>query len=265
MRLRALAHRYTCAQSPVFGFETAAALHGLPLWGAEDARVHVLDPDVHPARSRPGVVRHTGAFAAEDIVVRHGVFATSIERTLVDLVRTASAEAAVAVLDAALRAVAWRGHGVYDRAAADALRARLEERWARMPGARGIRQARFLAPLGDGRAELPGESVSRLWMRLLGAAEPELQYEVPLASGRRAYLDFAWPRLGRFGEFDGDRKYLDPEISGGRDVREVLREQRRREADIVAATGWTPVRWGSERLAGLSTFGAFLRAQRLLS
>ncbi|WP_125131030.1 hypothetical protein [Microbacterium sp. 10M-3C3] len=264
MRLRARAHAHMCQDRPVFAFETAAALHGLPLWGAEDSRVHVLDPDERPARSRPGVFRHSGPLAPEDVTVRRGVLVTSLERTVADVVRTARKEAAISVLDAALRQVAWRGHDEYDRDAAEELRGRLIVRWSRMPGARGIRQARFLAPIGDGRADRPGESVSRLWMRILGAEDPELQYEVGLPSGRRAFLDFAWPRLRRFGEFDGDAKYLDPLLTSGQDMRGVLRAQRARETDVIAATGFTPVRWGSERLAGMSTFAAFLRAQGLL-
>jgi hypothetical protein len=186
----------------------------------------VLDADPRPARTRLGVLRHSGPLPAEDVVIRHGE---------------------------------------YDADAAELLRDRVRARLERMPGVRGIRQARFLLPLGDGRAQLPGESVSRLWMHLLGAPLPDLQHEVALPGGRRAFLDFAWPRMRRFGEFDGEGKYLVPALTGGRSLREVLREQRRREADIVAATGWTPIRWGSERLAGLSTFGAFLRAQGLLS
>ena len=136
-----------------------------------------------------------------------------------------SVEAAVAYFDAALRTVAWHGHGQYDLTAAEAFRAGIHARLDAMPG----------------------ESVSRLWMQRLGAPAPILQLEVALPGRRRAYPDFAWPVLRRFGEFDGEGKYLDPAMTRGLSVREVLRAQRTRESELCAATGWTPVRWGSER------------------
>ena len=101
-------------------------------------------------------------------------------------------------------------------------------------------------------------------MRDLGVERPELQRAVDLPGGGRAYPDFAWPRLRRFGEFDGEGKYLDPALTSGRSTREVLRFQRAREGEVIAATGWSPVRWGMERLVDRPTFGRFLRAQRLL-
>ncbi len=60
----------------------------------------------------------------------------------------------------------------------------------------GIIQARFVTRFADGRAQLPGESVSRLWMAQLGIRKPELQYRVALGGGKYALLDFAWPDAG---------------------------------------------------------------------
>ncbi|TXK15966.1 hypothetical protein [Microbacterium wangchenii] len=72
-----------------------------------------------------------------------------------------SVEAAVAYFDATLRIVAWHRHGQYDLTAAEAFRAGIHARLDAMPGARGIRQARFVTDFADGRARLPGKSVSR--------------------------------------------------------------------------------------------------------
>lgn len=85
-----------------------------------------------------------------------------------------------------------------------------------------------------------------------------------IGGGRWAFLDFAWPALRRFGEFEGDGTYLDPALTAGRSPRDVLRDQRERESRIVAATGWTPVRWGWDRLASRTAFAAFLRSHGLL-
>ncbi|WJM15383.1 type IV toxin-antitoxin system AbiEi family antitoxin domain-containing protein [Microbacterium arborescens] len=264
MRLRALALAAVATRDPVFSHATAAALHGLPVHRGDDARVHTLELGPAPAPSRSDVVRHRHEVIASDITSVDALQATNIARTLFDVLCAERAETATAAMDAALRAVAWQGRGVYDRAAAAALVADVAGRIERAPGARGIRRARFVVSIADGRAQLPGESISRLWMQQLGATEPTLQHPVALGGGRWAFLDFAWPRLRRFGEFDGDGKYVDPAFTAGRSPRDVLREQRDRESRIVAATGWTPIRWGWERLASRPTFAAFLRAHALL-
>ncbi|SDQ45167.1 hypothetical protein [Microbacterium sp. cf332] len=264
MRLRAHALSAVATRDPVFSHVTAAALHGLPVHRGDDARVHTLELGAAPAPSRGDVVRHRHYVAATDITSVDALRTTNLARTLFDVLCAESAETATAAMDVALRSVAWRGRGVYEAAAAAALSAAVAARIEHAPGARGIRRARFVAAIADGRAQLPGESVSRLWMLQLGAAQPALQYPVAIGGGRCAFLDFAWPTLRRFGEFDGDGKYLDPALTAGRSPRDVLRDQRERESRIVAATGWTPVRWGWERLGSRTAFAAFLRSHGLL-
>lgn len=264
MRLRAHALAAVASRAPVFSHATAAALHGLPVHRGDDGRVHTVELGPVPAPSRSDVVRHRHEVEAADIALVGQLRATNLARTLFDVLCAETAETAIAAMDAALRAVAWRGRGVYDERAAAVLLEDVAARVGLAAGARGIRRARFVASIADGRAQLPGESISRLWMLQLGAEKPVLQHSVPLEGGRWAYLDFAWPRLRRFGEFDGDGKYLDPALTAGRSPRAVLRAQREREGRIVAATGWTPVRWGWERLASRATFAAFLRSHGLL-
>ncbi|MFS0713011.1 hypothetical protein ABC195_03950 [Microbacterium sp. 2P01SA-2] len=265
MRLRAHALAAVATRDPVFSHATAAALHGLPVHRGDDARVHTLEVGAAPAPSRGDVLRHRHDVSAADITAVRSLRATDLARTLFDVLCAESPETATSAMDAALRSVAWRGRSVYDDDAAEALSAAVAAHIEHAPGARGIRRARFVAAIADGRAQLPGESISRLWMLQLGAAQPVLQHPVAMGGGRWAFLDFAWPALRRFGEFDGDGKYLDPAITAGRSPRDVLRDQRDREGRIVAATGWTPVRWGWERLASRPTFAAFLRAQGLMS
>lgn len=55
------------------------------------------------------------------------------------------------------------------------------------------------------------------------------------------FADFAWPEFGVLGEFDGESKFTDPEMSGG-DPLGRLRAQRRREARL-RGLGWTVVRF----------------------
>lgn len=264
MRLRAHALAAVATRQPVFSHATAAALHGLPIHRGDDARVHTLELGPAPAPSRSDVVRHRHEVADADVARVGSLRVTSLARTLFDVLCAETAETATAAMDAALRAAAWHERDGYDERAAsvllDDVRARVDD----APGARGIRRARFVVSIADGRAQLPGESISRLWMQQLGAAEPTLQHPIALGDGRWAFLDFAWPPLRKFGEFDGDGKYLDPALTAGRSPRDVLRAQRERESRIVAATGWTPVRWGWERLGSRPAFAAFLRSHGLL-
>lgn len=262
MRLSAQA-LVAVTRGPVVAGLTAAAMWRLPLYAVDDERVHTIERGARPASSRTAVVRHKGELTASDIVVIDGVNATSLARTVYDVIRTESAETAIAVFDAALRRVAWRSVDRYDDVAAERLRADVIARIDAHPGARGVRQARLIATLADGRAQLPGESVSRLWMHRLGVEPPLLQIEVRIEGGR-AFPDFAWPGLRRFGEFDGDGKYLDIRLTGGRSAGAVLESQRSREMAVIAATGWTPLRWGWRSLESLQTFEKFLRAQRVL-
>ncbi|WP_344782034.1 hypothetical protein [Microbacterium kribbense] len=196
-----------------------------------------------------------------DIVQIDGLRVTSLERTVYDATREFSLEAAVVAFDAALRKVAWNGQdNTYDVARAEEFRASVVRRIHEHPGARGIRQARVTASFADGRADGPGKSLSRLWMWLLGVAEPELQYRVELGGGRYALLDFAWPELRRWAEFDGDVKYTDPQMLAERSVDEVLADQRMREIKVRRATGWDVDRWGFDRMPDIEEFARWLRS-----
>lgn len=239
---------------------TAAALHGLSLFRTRTDRVHLIVPGLHTRKNSSDVVRHHLPLAERDVEVVDGLNATTLERTIYDVIRTTSLETAVACFDSALRRVAWDDHSRrYDHAAAGALREEIVSRISRGTGARGIRQARFVAGFADGRAQLPGESVSRLWMWQLQIPTPELQFRVELGHGKFALLDFAWPQLGRWAEFDGETKYHDPEMLDGRTMDEVMADQWQREQAVRRATGWRVDRWGFVQMPTLDAFAAHLR------
>ncbi len=56
----------------------------------------------------------------------------------------------------------------------------------------------------------------------LGFPPPILQHPIPLASGRRAFLDFYFAEFDHGGEFDGVGKYLDPSLRNERTAEEAL-------------------------------------------
>ncbi len=116
----------------------------------------------------------------------------------------------------------------------------------------------------DGHAQLPGESIVRLWMLLLGVPTPVLQYRVEDEMDRLAFLDFAFPQLGRWLEFDGRAKYADPYLLGGRTAEDVLAEQKDRERWVQRVTGWRVDRCGFAEMPNIETFARFLRSIALL-
>jgi len=256
-RAHAVAHRITNPRAAFWG-ASAAALHDLPVYRVAADRVDMVVPGRHTRRNSTDVVRHQAPLPETDVVIIGGVRVTSLDRTVYDVIRTRSLECAVVVFDAALRAQAWMGN-TYEVEVAEAFRARVERRIRDNPGARGIRQARFVTSFADGRADRPGESISRLWMWQLGAPDPELQYRVEFGDGTYALLDFAWPALGRWGEFDGTSKYSDATMLAGRTAEQVLESQRAREGRVRQATGWHPDRWGFAQMPTIDAFAEHLR------
>lgn len=247
-----------------YSHATAAAVHGWPAYRVRSDRVEMIVPGAHTRKNSKDVIRHHAPLPPGDVVLVDGLRVTSLDRTVYDAIRSETLEAAVACFDAALRSVAWNDDACrYDEDAAEEFRECVRRRIRQNPGARGIRQARLVIELTDGRAQLPGESISRLWMLQLGVPEPILQHRVDLPGGF-AQLDFAWPRLRRWAEFDGKIKYFDPAYTGGRTADQVLFDQRVRQRDVTAATGWRVDRWGFDELSSIGVFAAHLRAIGLL-
>ena len=262
LRTRGLAvARRRRGEKGAVAFAAAAAFHLLPLYRVRSDKVSIIEPTAHPRRNAGDIIRHQMPLAEADVVVIDGVRVTSLDRTVYDVIRMVSLEAAICVFDAALRQCAWDDSTrTYDVEAAEGFRGKVVRRIRANTGARGIKQARLVAELADGRAQLPGESISRLWMWQLGLPEPELQYRVDFPDGTFALLDFAWPALGRWAEFDGDVKYTDATFMGGRSAEEVLYRQHEREQKVRRVTSWTPGRWGFDRMPDIDTFAAHLRA-----
>ncbi|MDL5352045.1 hypothetical protein [Microbacterium sp. zg-YB36] len=245
----------------VFSHASAVVVHGLPLFRTRPRRVHVTMRAGAATRSHPLVFRHRDSLAEEDIVLVDGLLVTSLERTIIDAIRSLRLEAALVVADAGLRRVAWNEETqTYDEDAAERFRARLWQRVFRMPGARGIRQARWVLELADGRAESPGETVGRLYLLMLGFAQPRLQVSVPGPSRGSFRLDAGLEDVAYWWEFDGLVKYTDPAMTGGRTPAEVLKRQQWRQDWITATTGWPFTRCGWEHLDSLTAFAAKLKA-----
>lgn len=235
--VRARAHARCCAH--VVSHVSAAALHGLPLPGADLSEVHFS----RPGRSGNDLVGdrrlHAGCPGDEWLTRVDGIRVTTVARTVVDVARTQPLLAAVAAIDAALY------RGLTDPSelveAFDA-----EHRWVGSPWARtALREA-------DGRTESPGETWARLALRDLADGH-ELQFDVFDDAGVFvARADGGFPRRGLIWEYDGQGKYeelRDPGMS--RD--QVMAKQLKRQAALVSL-GWAVVRGGGEDLPDKQSF-----------
>jgi predicted transcriptional regulator of viral defense system len=213
----------------VVSHASAAALHGLPLWGIPLQRVHITRRP--PARSDADtrLRSHVARLAADDVVVLGSLPVTSLARTVVDLARSLPFAAGLAVADAALHS---------RKVTPDDLRAVLEAG----AGTRGTRAARRVVAAADRRSESVGESRSRAVMIQLGLVLPDLQVEVREPGGRLVgRCDFGWRDARVLGEFDGQVKYgrlLRP----GQEPGDAVFEEKRRE-DALRDERWGMVRW----------------------
>jgi hypothetical protein len=218
---RMLRGLYVAAQTPD---DLLTRARGLALVTPTDAAVTdwiacwlhtgVLSPGGHVERPPVTIFRFAGknrlrnglaasgerTFKPEDLMVLEGVTVTTPLRTALDLGRLTHRDWALAAIDALLR-----GGGF----SLDELVGEVE----RFRGQRGVVQLRELAPLGDPRAESPGESVLRLrWIDLTSLPRPEPQVSILRPDGRVLYRIDLGVRSLRFGvEYDGEQHHTEEE------------------------------------------------------
>ncbi|MFD5213154.1 hypothetical protein [Microbacterium sp. NPDC058345] len=236
---------------------SAAVLWGLPLYRLSPECVHTICGPGSRNSSGRDVKRHPEPLGPFDVEVIDGIRCTSLARTVFDLIRTLPLEAAVAVADAAERMIAQRGRE-WDRDALESWRIGMAQRISDHPGARGIAQARWVSGFADGRAQLPGESVSRLQLHRLGFAPPRLQVPIEGPHGRLYFVDFGLEDVRTFGEFDGETKYRDEAMRRGLSLEDVLLDEKQREDWIRGRTQWGMARWGSRHILTARSLGARL-------
>lgn len=257
--LRVLAVMMSCGdRRPVFCGVSAAVLWSLPLYRLAPKEVHVIMQAAKHGRRRANVVHHNVEVHADEVVEIDGILLTSLDRTVLDLACSLRPEAALACADAALRMVAVDGQQ-QDPELAQSWHERMRAR-AAVVSVRGIRQARDLLDFADGRAQLPGESVSRLHLRRLGFSDIGLQTRVVGPRGEEYWMDFAFRGARVFGEFDGHGKYLDAQLRGDKTADAVVLEEKAREDAVRGVTGWGVVRWESEHIDTPDALGMRLRA-----
>lgn len=105
MHLRRL-HRLLRDGPPglVASHQSAAGLHGLPLWGLDLSAVHVTVNRGRAGRVAGGVHRHVGSPPAGQVRTWNGLRLVTPARAVAEVAATGPAEAAVVCVDAALHA-----------------------------------------------------------------------------------------------------------------------------------------------------------------
>lgn len=245
---------------PVISHETAAAAHALPLYRPDRSRVHLSLDERRPGAA-VGTIRHRAAdLRPGEVVEIGGLVVTSLTRTIADVARTATFEQAVVIADAALRKVALLSANEYDseRAAQFCDEARV----IAARSAHGVRRAERVLAFADGRAQLPGESISRIRLNELGFRRIRLQVAFPGPHGRMYYADFVCdePGEGWLGEFDGKVKYADEGMRAGRTADVVFDDEKQREDWLRGVSQRPMARWGWSHLDTAMTLGRRLWA-----
>lgn len=203
---------------------------GAPTWGLDLANVNLTRLDGRAGRAEAGIAQHKGRVLDGDVVEHAGLRIMAPPRLLLETMAVSSIEQALVVTDYFLHQGFATIDGIRDRYA------RTMDRWPASLGANAVLH------LADGRVESVGESRTSYFLWSYGFPKPQVQHEVRDGRGRVvARVDFAWPDLGVFLEFDGRIKYQQLLREGESPTDVVLREKRREEL-ICALTGWRCVR-----------------------
>ncbi|RZS87123.1 hypothetical protein EV189_2545 [Motilibacter rhizosphaerae] len=224
-RALVLAHLLKLGPGGVASHRSAALLHGLPLLELPGP-VEITLPE-GTQRSGPALRVYQSPLPEGSLLVADPPL-TSVARTVLDLGRALPFRDALVAADAALNTGA---------VGKEELRAYLEvvRTWPGSPGA--ARVVRF----ADGRAESPGETLSRIDLSSIGIPDLELQAVVEGASGRAWRVDFLSRALRTVFEFEGKVKYLDGTLEEGR--RALLREKEREDDLRLAGYGFVRISW----------------------
>lgn len=246
---RSLAAMRRVDDGTVLSHASAAAVHGLPLWGLP---THIATASRHrPGHGRQdsGEMRTFSAPLDGAVTRVHGIPVTTPARTAVDIAREYRLDPAVCVADIALHrelaTEAGLAHHV-DLAA----------------GRHGVGRARAMVALVEPAIESPLETRSRLAFGRAGLPEAEANVEIYDGDGvLLARPDFLWREWRLIGEGDGFEKYT----LGGTDKESLLaaiKSEKYRENRLMAQ-GFVIIRWTWSDLQHPRVLAARVRAALL--
>lgn len=226
-RHRQAARGYALLSRLPLSHVSAAALHGLPLPGADLSHVHFSRPGSSGGRTCGPRRVHACPLDPAWATTVDGIAVTTVARSVIDVGRSEPLACAVAAADAALGRNACTG-------------AELVAALGSVKGHTGVVRARAVLRWCDGRSESPGESLTRMALRPLSTG---MHPQVEIFDGTGCFVaraDGAGPTRGVLWEYDGEQKYSRL-LRPGQDVTTVLLAERRREQRLVEL-GWAVVR-----------------------
>jgi len=202
----------------------------VPLWDMDLDVVHLTRLDQRAGRRQAGVIQHLGELREQDVVDLNGIKVTSATRTALDCMTVMDTEHGLTVVNDLLHRKLTSPEALRDGA----------EFMTKWPGSQRMG---LVLQLADGRCGGSiGEGRTLYLIFRQGLPKPEPQHPIPDETGRIvAYVDFAWPDLGVFLEFDGKVKYQELLKEGESPTDVVLREKKREEL-ICRLTGWRCIR-----------------------
>jgi len=226
----------------VLSHVSALPEYDAPTWGMPLEVVHVTRRDRRAGRNEAGVRQHQGRLTDGDVATCDGVPVTSATRLAIDITTVSETEPALAVVNDLLHRKLTSLEAI-------------EKRYASMAHDPYTLGTGLVLRLADGRIESVGETRTFFccWRHSLPAPQP--QWEIRDSTGLVvARLDFAWPELGAWLEFDGRQKYT-RYLREGESVSDAVFREKHREDLIRELTGWRCLRvtWADladqERLA----------------
>jgi len=226
VRIRAVL-RQSCAEA-VASHVSALPFLEAPTWALPLDLVHTTRKDRKAGRREAGIKQHLGELVEGDLIAVGDLECSAPMRATLEVATMSGVEPALVVLNHFLH----RG----DFTAAQ-IRERYEMGMALWPDSLSTD---LLLRLGDPRIASVGESRTYYFLWRHHFPSPEPQFEVrdgPFL----AFLDFAFPELGVWIEFDGKEKYLRYRRPGESVADAVVREKQR-ESTVAELTGWRCLR-----------------------
>lgn len=215
--------------SPIVSHISAAVLDGAPVIGPMPSLVHVLCTVAAGTRTEHRIRKHATPDLTTGTERRGQLVVTTPTRTVIEVAADCSFLTAVGVTD-------WALHK------GKTTKAELRSMVDQLGVKQGRRKIERVIAFADAAAESPGESLSRVRMHEAGFPVPELQHEFHDAQGLAGVVDFWWPDFNLIGEFDGVAKYVREEITEGRDITQIVLDEKWRE-DRLRACGPIVTRW----------------------
>jgi hypothetical protein len=232
-RLTARAVMRTAHRSAVLSHTSSLVERGIPVWNVDLADVHLTRTDGRSGRHEAGVVHHRGRLNEWEVELVNGLRVTRSARAVVELTSITDIESSLVSANWAL---------AQEKCSRPELAA-VARRFNHWPD---TLTSDLVVRLAEPRCQWPGEARTAHLLRTQRLPSAEPQYEVYDEAGNlAAVVDFAWPELGVFLEFDGKIKY-ERLRRAGESVADVVQREKHREELVCLLTGWVCVRitWG---------------------